>query len=315
MLMVLAVHIDGASLGLPELSSFEALSARDVWQLSVESFAIIGVNCFTMISGYFGIRLRMRSLLVYLSQCAFYAVGLYTLFGILFPAYFSWHSWLESWLVLTHTDLWYVPAYFILMLLSPFLNAVVEFLTKKQFSYPLAAFVLLNVWCGWWWGGAFNPTGYTVMQLVMVYLIGRYVGRHVNIAASSKSSVAAASAILYFIATALIFASYLWLPEKAFAYNSPFVLMSTVSFFVFFTCFDFKSKPINYVAKSAFAVYLLHKAPLEWGNVIKPSVCRMWEGMDLAEFTLAALAMMVVIYLISMAVDAVRRMLTDRLLR
>lgn len=59
MLMVVLVHIDGASLGLPYIKGeFSALTSRDLWRLIVESFTIIGVNCFTLISGYFGIRLR-----------------------------------------------------------------------------------------------------------------------------------------------------------------------------------------------------------------------------------------------------------------
>lgn len=55
--MVLIVHLDGASLGLPEpMGNITTVSGRDWWRLVVESFAIIGVNCFTLISGYFGIK-------------------------------------------------------------------------------------------------------------------------------------------------------------------------------------------------------------------------------------------------------------------
>ena len=61
MLMVLTVHIDGASLGLPSAPGTD-IGAREAWKLAVEAAAITGVNCFTMISGYFGIRLRFRSI-------------------------------------------------------------------------------------------------------------------------------------------------------------------------------------------------------------------------------------------------------------
>ena len=83
MLMVLAVHIDGASLGLPNLrGNISALDSRTACQLIVESLAIVGVNCFTLISGYFGIKLRLKSIVSYLFQCLFYAVGIYTFFLI-----------------------------------------------------------------------------------------------------------------------------------------------------------------------------------------------------------------------------------------
>ena len=135
MLMVLAVHVDGASLGLPEpMGDIASLTAHDVWRIVVEAVAIIGVNCFTMISGYFGVRLRLRGVLSFLFQCAFYSVGIYTVVAIVFPGQFSWQGWLESWMVLTHTDLWYVPAYFGLMLLSPVLNAGLDALPKRTFA-------------------------------------------------------------------------------------------------------------------------------------------------------------------------------------
>lgn len=118
MLMVLTVHVDGASLGLPAPDGdFASLSGHDVWRLAVESVAIIGVNCFTMISGYFGIRLRWKSALSFLFECLFYSVAIYIVGCIAFGG-FSWSGWIESWMILSHTDLWYVPAYFGLMLLD-----------------------------------------------------------------------------------------------------------------------------------------------------------------------------------------------------
>lgn len=75
MLMVLAVHFDGASLGLPQLSgNVDRMNGRRAWQLATESITIIGVNCFTLLSGYFGIKRQGQvgsSLLVsmYILRC------------------------------------------------------------------------------------------------------------------------------------------------------------------------------------------------------------------------------------------------------
>lgn len=201
MIMVVLVHVDGASLGLPQpLGEFGAMSARDVWRLAVESATIIGVNCFTMISGYFGIRLRLRSIAAYLFQCVFYAVGIFSLVWLVFPAKFTLGEWLESWLVLSHTDLWYVPAYFGLMLLSPLLNAGAAALSKSDLKLAVGMFVGFNVWCGWWWGAAFNPTGYTVVQLVMVYLLGRYIGLY-GVSPRHPAALFAASVVGIFISS------------------------------------------------------------------------------------------------------------------
>ena len=57
MLAVIAVHLDGASLGLPSpQANISLLSRDDWWRLAMEAVTIVGVNCFTLISGYFGIR-------------------------------------------------------------------------------------------------------------------------------------------------------------------------------------------------------------------------------------------------------------------
>jgi hypothetical protein len=43
----------------------------------------------------------------------------------------------------------------------------------------------------------------------------------------------------------------------AFAYNSPFVISASAFFFLIFTSFRFYSPNINFIASSAFAVYLI----------------------------------------------------------
>ncbi len=311
MMMVLAVHIDGASVGLPDVSS-AFFSDRDVWRLAVESAVIVGVNCFTLISGYFGIRLRVRSVVSFLFQCVFYAVGVATLAWIVNPFRYGFQYWMESWMVLTHTDLWYVPAYFMLMLLSPMLNAGAERMERRDFVLLTLAFVVYNVWCGWMWGGRFNPTGYTVVQLVMVYMIGRSISMF-----RYSPSIRGAYVwfMVYVLAAMAVFASSVHLVSSmAFAYNSPFVLIESVALFMAFINIDFYSGIVNVIAKSAFAVYLVHKAPMIWDGWLKPFVVDRWESMSLAEFSVFALVAPVVIYMAVIPLDMVRQRLSAFLL-
>ncbi len=313
MLMVLTVHIDGASLGLPQPSGdCGSLTSRHLWRLAVESFAIIGVNCFTMISGYFGIRLRLRSMLLFLGECLFYSVGIYLLFVATGLRHFSWDGFADSLMVLSHSDLWYVPAYFGLCLLAPFINAGCEAMSRRRLVVVTGVFVLFNVWCGWWWNGQFNPTGYTVIQLVLVYMLGRVVSRFISVGIHIGLKGAFVAGGCYVIATAGIFVTSLYMPSvKAFAYNSPLVIVATVAFFVLFLGVRFKSRIVNYLALSAFAVYLVHKNPLIWGNYMQPWVIRTWESTTLLQFSLYAIAFMGIIYLSVAIVDVLRRGLFD----
>lgn len=311
--MILVVHADGASLGLPvPAEGYEWLTPRNVWRLGVESVSIIGVNCFTLISGYFGIRLRWRGVIAFLFQCLFYSVLLYLVGAAVYPHTFTWTGLLQSFMVLTHTDLWYVPAYFGLMLLSPLLNAGISALSKKEFSGTLAAFIIFNLWCGWGWGGKFNPTGYTILQLVMVYMIGRWLA--ICLTSRQTRRLRPLSLAAYLVSTVGIFISSVYLSSAmAFAYNSPLVMAASVSFFMLFASYDFHSKLTNYVAKSSFAVYLIHKNPVVWIHVYKPAMLSLWQAMTLGRFTLLVAAICLLTYLTAMAIDPLRRSLSNRL--
>lgn len=57
MMMVLMVHFVGATFGLPTREQLYALDSGVLWKDVLESLSIVGVNCFVLISGYYGIRL------------------------------------------------------------------------------------------------------------------------------------------------------------------------------------------------------------------------------------------------------------------
>lgn len=309
MLMVVGVHIDFASIGKPDASGLEALSdSRVVWQYAVESLTLLGVNLFTMISGYFGIRLRLRTMVTFLAQCIFYSVLIY-LFGVaagIRP--FNVGQFLTSFLVLSVDPLWYVPAYFLLCLLSPLLNAGIEALPKRDMRNLLLVLVAFTCWTGWYWGGHFNPTGYTIMQLVVMYLIARYIGLYYN--NNVRAMWAGRHAWLLTAAgyagifLALVFMQLKW---KAIAYNSPFAIIASIGVFMLFARMHLQSRAVNWIAKSAFAVYLIHQHPMLFGTKFKPLVQSLWAEMPLWEFTLAAIGIMLATYAIAIALDTIRR--------
>lgn len=312
MLLILIVHIDGASLGLPQpMGDIASMTSRDWWRLIVESISIIGVNCFVIISGYFGIRASWKGFLRFSYYCLFYSVAICALAGVIvvltgkFADKWSWDLMAESFMVYTHTDLWFVPAYLGLYLLAPFLNKSIESLTCKQYSIWLGAFVAFNLYAGWFWSGKFNPTGYTVLQLVMMYLIGRYIYRFIP----QIKNIGLYATIAWVASTGLILLNSLY--DKsivAFAYNSPFVVLASISFFMMFKSITFTNKIINYLAASAFAVYLVHKNPLVWGQ-FKSFIESMWSQLSLPMFTFAAIAIVFVVFVACVIIDQPRRYL------
>lgn len=311
MAMVVMVHLDCAALGYPSTSgSLMSVSATDWWKLTVESIVIIGVNCFTLISGYFGIKARWSGFVRLTAQCLVYSVGIYTALSLTGLIPWSWDKWVESWMIYTHTDLWYVPAYLCLWLISPWLNTAAAQIPRRQFGTALGAFILFNIWAGWVWEGAFNAYGYTAMQLIMMYLIGRYISLYIPFSKISTARCRMVAFAVYLLCTAAITVTAVYIgPLKAFAYNSPLVIASSIAFFILFTTLHIQSKAINRIAAGAFAVYLIHKNPYIWGGIIKPLCLRMWHECDLAGYTLFAIGMTTVTYLACSAIDLGRQWL------
>lgn len=319
MLAVIAVHLDGASLGLPHpVEDITSLSAGDWWRLFVEAITIVGVNCFTLISGYFGIRSSIRGFAVFFFQCIFYSVGICTVMMLVRRVFFCealcLSDWIDSWLIFTHNDLWYVPAYLGLYLMAPFLECGLNDLSKRRFTFYLAAFVLFNVYCGWIWRGTFNPTGYTILHLVMMYLIGRYIGKFITITEVNRCKIRMYSCCVYCVATILItLMATSFDTNWVYAYNSPLVLASSIALFMLFATLRFSYKWINFIASSAFAAYLIHKNPYVWRDFIKPSSIYLWEGNSLLSFTLLYLLFVLLIFAVCVIVDILRRAIFARI--
>lgn len=312
MLMVLIVHIDGASLGLPSPSGdITEIASRDWWRIIVESFTIIGVNCFSLISGYFGIKASWRGALKFSATCLFYSVGVYVCFAAAGLTLWRWSKFADALMIFSHTDLWYVPAYLGLYIISPLLNAGVEILSRRKLVFVVLAIVAFNLYFGWWWGASFNPTGYTIAQLVMMYMVGRYIGRYGLFSNDVRPRI---YAIMFFVATGAIvvqslYCDVLW----TFAYNSPFVMISSVAFFMCIGSLKINSRAINTLATSAFAVYLLHKNPYIWINFVKPATVHLWQELSLGLFSVYVIASVVAIYSLTFLIDRLRIYLVSKL--
>ena len=265
MLMILCVHFTGATYNLPQIMKLQDLySINTTSKVLMESFSIIGVNCFVLISGYFGIKPSVKGAINFILWCMFYAVGIYTLVAIIKPTSENLSTLFSSFLIFSHTDLWFIPSYFALYIISPIINKGLQNIEKEQYNLLIIGLTFLNVYLGWFWQGNINPTGYNTMQLIYIYVIGKYLKLFIN---SNKKYRIKYITIYICALTSIFISTFLFKSTMAFAYNSPFVILASVSFFLIFTTFNFHSKVINSIALNAFAVYLIHKMPPIWSTL------------------------------------------------
>ena len=300
MFFILVVHAAGASLGLPDILQAENWSNLSLMsKMTVESVSIIGVNCFVLISGYFGIRFKIKSLLKLCFMSLFYLFGIALLFFVVFPDKYDVSDLVKAFVIFPSNDLWFIPAYIGLYVCAPAVNAVIDRLNKPALAVTAAVVITVNVIFGWIMKCEFNPYGYTVSHMIMLYVAGRAI-RLLELPKyiSKKISVPA-----YIISTAAILISSMYFNSRdAFAYNSPFVITASVFFFIIFTRISIKSRRINYIASSALAVYLIHKCPQIWFGYAS-TVRFLAANLGYIPFALAVTLFVAVIFSVCIIID------------
>lgn len=303
MLMVLCVHFTGATFGLPSKVALEDLKDLNIMSKTLmECFSIIGVNCFVLISGYFGIRPTVKGIVNFIICCVFYSLAIYSLFIFIEPKNYDYNDLLESVLIFSNTDLWFVPAYFSLYIISPLINRGIQKLDSRSYIWLLVSLSFINIYLGWFWHGKVNPNGYTVMQMIYVYLIGAFLRRKNSIIFGKTNKLI----VCYILSFSLLFISTFICPSSmAYAYNSPFVLLSSICFFCIFASFRYTNRQVNYISASAFSVYLIHKMPPIWLN-LKEFMITNTKNLDDSLFVLFWISFVLMIFATCISIDKIR---------
>ena len=249
------------------LTSEKMIGGGDITFSFIDSYSIIGVNLFLLISGYFGIKLSFRSFFYLVFICFFYKLVHLSadtfLLGISHPVY----EWLmKPIFVVSHSGGWFVQVYFMLMFVSPMLNKALENMSQKEWLLSLVLLSVIVFYLGWCLHRYNDGAGYTLLNFIFVYFLGATIKRF-----NLPSRVPTWGLPLMFLVSSLItFMIYLVskqisLPVAAMAYNSPFVILSACSFFCLFSKLKIQSSVINKIALSVLPVYLL----TDGGNLSK----------------------------------------------
>ena len=242
----------------------------NMYSIFFNSLFVIAVNCFILISGYFGINPSLKGFLRLFSMCVCYLL-FFTIFSFIQANSFNTREFLHSFLPISHAPAtyWFIKYYFYLYFSSFILNKVISNSTKKDFILILIILSAFTFYFGYLWGDAINgAAGYNLMNFIFLYFIGRYIALYTRRNTGRKqriqylTSYIANSLICVVIVYAIFHYTSLdndFIRRWGFGYNSPFVIMSAISFFLLFRSFQLKSKVINWLAQSALAIYLIHE--------------------------------------------------------
>lgn len=264
MLLVLLLHANYFSLGGVELTDIQADKLGSFAKAFAEQLCIICVNVFILISGWFGIRPNIKGGLSLLFQVFFYHILVVLLF-LCIGETVTLKQVLEGFYF--GKPYWFVISYLILYALSPILNAFIEYSTPRIYASVLIVFFLMEFIYGWIWNLAAFNSGYTTISFVGLYLLAQFIRRHLH----QLLCLGVYKCFLLYIFFSIIPVGIFFLTGHKFniiAYSSPFVILSSLFFFLAFKQMRISSKVINYLACSSLSIYLIHLHPLIYTHFI-----------------------------------------------
>lgn len=258
MILVMIVHANFRALSAPTIDDVVNTPMSAFLRFLTESFSIICVNVFVLISGWFGIHFNWKRFSEFIFQVFFFGIVIYVAVCLIdsekkdFKVVLLTNEW----------NYWFVKCYLFLYIVSPILNAFVEKATKKQFQTILILFFTIQTFYGWATDGItwFNK-GYSGISFAGLYLLARYIRLYPAkwFCHSIKFDM-----LIYLGFVTLNTCCAIFLTKtghgsaRLFLYTSPFVILAAIHFLLIFTKFTITSMKINWIAASCFAIYLTH---------------------------------------------------------
>ena len=230
-----------------------------------------GVGVFFMITGYFlsGAN-KNRKLHPLVLQVVFYGMissALLVLFRVLNIGIVSINTLATQFaLPISGSVWWFVSAYILLCMTSPYINNVIEGLKKKWF-----VILILLLW-GLWISAAkvLDVPYYSFVRAVWFYLVGCFIRKYVKACNKALCLVVfSISWIAYFISTYIVayiigngLESYLMIANVfKLARSIAFGPLAAISLFLFFKNINLGVKEkINWLSSCVFGIYLLHES-------------------------------------------------------
>ena len=235
------------------------------WFNSNTYIVFSGIFCFSvtgfiLISGYFGLHASYKKLFRLNLIISLY--GILNYFILLPNSDFSWKGFLLACVPILTRKNWFFTCYFALVLISPYLNMLIEHLSKKEMQRMLIMLVL--IFCVFPIYPEFGITldgGKGIVQMVITYMIGRYLKLYgMSCKAENKFCQAGIMLVLIiganFVLTFLAGHGIRWMSSD----NSILTILYAVFVFQGFQTMKWQNQIVNKFASCSMAILMLERA-------------------------------------------------------
>lgn len=313
MIMVVLLHCNYFILGCVDAAEIEMNPDGAFWRMFWDQLCTPCVNIFILISGWFGIRPKLKGGVSLLFQVVFY-----TVLSIAVCKVFGWEvSFDRIKAALTcQMAYWFIWPYLLLYITAPAFNLLVEKAPEKVSGIILSllTFEFALDWVVYYTGGG---GGKSYIAFVTLYLIGRMLAtKEMKIKQCSRNTCLMLFFLMTLIPTVIAYFGEMFVHFQLgkSAYTNPFVIAASVALTLYFSKLHFTNKAVNWLAYSSFSIYLLHMNPLlaRHFKEIMLSVYS-WCDSNLMVYSSVALSLSLLFGITCMCVDKVRIMLWNKI--
>lgn len=177
-LFILILHCNGWFLrewgGITSWNTGNTIVAA--WRILIQNVTLLGVDVFILISGFYGMRPKLKSIVNLFTLLLFFYVGCYLWNCSIGNETFSVAGLYGNILAFSRRN-WFINSYLFLMLLSPLINSFIDSVETKKIGIYTILYCVITLYFGYYRGNEYwyYNEAYSVTMMVGVYLVGRYL--------------------------------------------------------------------------------------------------------------------------------------------
>lgn len=313
MFMIALLHV----LGMGGITGAAAGTSSYYPVYLMQNAAFCAVNCYALVSGYLmlGKKIKPSRITELWFEVFFYSVSISAIMMIVYRDLFSARNIVYAVTPIISNQYWYMTSYFMMYLFVPMMNKFADAANKKVFTATIVVILVLTTGSLMIKQDGFRLNdGYSPIWLMIMYLVGAYMKKF-NVGAKMKKWLAL---LLYVISSLCSFILCVFSKKllkimlgndiSYLSYTSPFVVLSAIFLFIFFSKLKFGKKTeklINYITPAALGVYLIHTHPLVFNKLMK-DIAMPLVNHGTAAMIFGSIAMALAVFIICIVIDLLR---------